>query len=129
VAFTPVSSLAPASVVVVGPVSVTQGTIPWDTGALTDAELRATPVDVLGPLTDAELRASAVVVDGSSVTQPVSVDSLPLPDGAATEETLAHVAHALDELLSTEAGAAQVLALLTSVVADTDATELVLADA
>lgn len=34
------------------------------TGPLTDAELRATPVDVLGPLTDAELRASAVPVSG-----------------------------------------------------------------
>lgn len=31
-------------------------------GPLTDAELRATPVDVLGPLTDAELRASPVPV-------------------------------------------------------------------
>lgn len=53
-------------------------------GGLTDAELRASPVDVAdgggsltvdGPLTDAELRASAV---------PVSAASLPLPAGAAT---------------------------------------------
>jgi hypothetical protein len=49
-------------------------------GPLTDAELRAVPVDVLGPLTDVELRATAV---------PVSVASLPLPTGAATESTLA----------------------------------------
>jgi hypothetical protein len=41
---------------------------------------------VTGPLTDAELRASAV---------PVSVASLPLPSGAATEATL--------ETLATEA--------------------------
>jgi hypothetical protein len=45
------------------------------TGALTDAELRASAVPVSGPLTDAELRASAV---------PVSAASLPLPSGAAT---------------------------------------------
>jgi hypothetical protein len=32
------------------------------------------------------------IVDGSAVTQPVSVDELPLPDGAATEETLSDVA-------------------------------------
>jgi hypothetical protein len=45
------------------------------TGALTDAELRASAVPVSGPLTDAELRAAAV---------PVSAASLPLPSGAAT---------------------------------------------
>jgi hypothetical protein len=55
-------------------------------GPLTDTQLRATPVDVLGPLTDTELRASAV---------PVSVASLPLPTGAATETTLALVEAAL----------------------------------
>lgn len=38
------------------------------------------PLAVTGPLTDAELRATAV---------PVSVSSLPLPTGAATEATLA----------------------------------------
>lgn len=37
-------------------------------GPLTDAELRATPVDVLGPLTDAELRASPVPVTFGTVT-------------------------------------------------------------
>lgn len=45
------------------------------TGALTDAELRASAVPVSGPLTDAELRAAAVSV---------SAASLPLPSGAAT---------------------------------------------
>jgi len=45
------------------------------TGALTNAELRASAVPVSGPLTDAELRAVAV---------PVSAASLPLPSGAAT---------------------------------------------
>jgi len=47
---------------------------------------------VTGPLTDAELRAAAVDVDGSAVTQPVSADSLPLPDGAADNETLSEIA-------------------------------------
>lgn len=46
------------------------------TGGLTDAQLRAAAVPVLGPLTDAQLRAAAV---------PVSALSLPLPTGAATE--------------------------------------------
>jgi hypothetical protein len=32
------------------------------------------------------------IVDGSAVTQPVSADELPLPDGAATDETLSDVA-------------------------------------
>jgi len=50
--------------------------------ALTDAELRATPVAVSGPLTDAQLRASAVAV---------SAAALPLPTGAATEATLLNV--------------------------------------
>lgn len=36
-------------------------------GPLTDTELRATPIDVLGPLTDAELRAASVDVDASIV--------------------------------------------------------------
>jgi hypothetical protein len=57
---------------------------------------------VTGPLTDAEFSAhlplavnqgtSPWIVDGSAVTQPVSVDELPLPDGAADNETLSEVA-------------------------------------
>src|SRR5438128_9531648 len=81
VAFTPPSSVAPASVVVDGSVSVSN--FPADqlvhfttpvavTGPLTDAQLRAAAVSVSGPLTDAQLRAAAVVVDGSAVVQPVS---------------------------------------------------------
>lgn len=62
--FTPASSLSPATVVVAGAVSVTNF---------------PASQPVTGPLTDAELRASAV---------PVSVASLPLPSGAATEATL-----------------------------------------
>lgn len=60
-------------------------------------------VPVSGPLTDAQLRATAVPVSGTvgisgsvsvtgtfwQATQPVSAASLPLPDGAATEATLA----------------------------------------
>ena len=49
-------------------------------GPLTNAELRASSVPVIGPLTDAQLRATPL---------PVSVASLPLPSGAATEATLA----------------------------------------
>lgn len=50
---------------------------------LTDAQLRASAIVVTGPLTDAQLRASAVAV---------SMASLPLPAGAATEVTLADIA-------------------------------------
>lgn len=64
---------------------------------LTDAELRVTPVSVSGPLTDAQLRAAAV---------PISVASLPLPAGAATEATLATINPALfaiESIVATEA--------------------------
>jgi hypothetical protein len=64
VAFTPASSLSPATVTVAGVVSVSNF---------------PASQPVTGPLTDAELRAAAV---------PVSVASLPLPSGAATEATL-----------------------------------------
>ena len=95
-AFVPASSLAPATVTVIGPLAVT--------GPLTDAQFAArlplhVDVDnfpatqpVSGPLTDAQLRASRVPVDGSGVTQPVSVATLPLPIGAAREDTLSEVA-------------------------------------
>ena len=72
------------------------------TGGLTDAELRATPVPVTADqgapgstsqawpiiITDGldqalVTAANALQVDGSAVTQPVSVASLPLPTGAA----------------------------------------------
>ena len=49
------------------------------TTALTDGQLRATPVPVSGPLTDAQLRAAAV---------PISAATLPLPTGAATSAGL-----------------------------------------
>jgi hypothetical protein len=83
-------------------VDVLSGT---QTDALTDTQLRATPVPVSGtistgltqPLTDAQLRATAVPVSGTvtantgltqpttpSDTQPVSASSLPLPTGAST---------------------------------------------
>lgn len=72
-------------------------------GALTDTQLRASPVAVTGTvatggLTDAQLRASAV---------PVSAAALPLPAGAATEATLGSVLTqllaALDTTLSSRA--------------------------
>jgi hypothetical protein len=54
-----------------------------------------------GGLTNTELRASAVAVDGSAVTQPVSVASLPLPSGASTEATLAAVNGAVQDVALT----------------------------
>lgn len=51
-------------------------TISVSTGGLTDTQLRASPISVLGPLTDTQLRASSV---------PVSAASLPLPSNAAQE--------------------------------------------
>jgi len=68
------------------------------TGPLTDAQLAARlPLAiagaVTGPLTDAELAARLpLTVDGSGVTQPISVDELPLPDGAADNKTLSEIA-------------------------------------
>jgi hypothetical protein len=41
------------------------------------------------------------VVDGSAVTQPVSVSTLPLPAGAATDSTLAAVQRAADDIALT----------------------------
>lgn len=88
------------SVAVTGPLTDTElRATPVDVlGPLTDTELRATPVDVLGPLTDTELRASPVAVTGPltdtelrATPVPVSVSSLPLPSGAATEATLAAI--------------------------------------
>jgi len=86
------TSLASIDTKLTAPLSVT--------GPLTDAELRATPVDVdtglLQALTDAQLRATPVPISGSITTNgltdaelrasPVAVSaaSLPLPTGAAT---------------------------------------------
>lgn len=58
------------------------------------------PLPITGALTDAELRATAVPVSGTvavtgtfwQATQPVSASALPLPTGAATETTLATLA-------------------------------------
>lgn len=86
--FTPVSSIAPATVTVGGTVAVSNFPASQAvTGPLTDTQLRATALPVSGPLTDAQIRASAlpvsgtvavsgvsgtVTVDGSGHTQPVS---------------------------------------------------------
>lgn len=61
---------------------------------LTDTQLRAAAVPVSGPLTDAQLRATDVPVSVGNfpATQAVSAAALPLPTGAATEETLAKLA-------------------------------------
>jgi hypothetical protein len=74
--------------------AVVQATVPWS------VSLDAAPasVAVTGPLTDGQLRASRVPVDGSGVTQPVSVASLPLPAGAATEAKQARELAALNDI-------------------------------
>lgn len=74
---------------------VTQGTTPWIvdgsgviqpvSGPLTDAELRATPIDVLGPLTDIELRASPIAVNFST---PVPVTQAFPAEDILTNQTL-----------------------------------------
>jgi hypothetical protein len=77
-------------------------------GPLTDAELRASAVDVLGPLTDAELRATPVPVEAT----------IEPPEGAATDDTLAQV-------LAEVAGSARLLAVLTSAAVETDVSDLI----
>jgi hypothetical protein len=118
-AFTPASSLSPASVTVAGTVSATQGTSPW----LTDGSAHAQPVTIAATvLVDGSAHIQPVsgtvavtqatspwVVDGSAVTQPVSiaatvpvsVASLPLPAGAATEATLGKVRDAANDIALT----------------------------
>ena len=41
--------------------------------------------------------ATKWLTDGSGVTQPISADSLPLPDGAATDDTLARINGAVQD--------------------------------
>jgi len=102
----------------VGPIAVT--------GPMTDAEFAAhlpltvtgevlvdvlTPLPVSGPLTDAQLAArlpldvreatSPLPVDASFSTVPISADSLPLPDGAATEASTGRAADSLDDVALT----------------------------
>ena len=66
------------------------------TGALTDAELRATPVPISGTVSI----SGTVPVSGTfwQATQPISAASLPLPAGAATEATLATLLKPADTL-------------------------------
>lgn len=75
-AFVPPSSLASGSAAVVAvsnfpAVQTVSGTVTADQGAS---------------------GAAAWPVDGSAVTQPISVSELPLPDGAADNETLSEIA-------------------------------------
>jgi hypothetical protein len=107
VAFTPASSIASAAGGVVAvsnfpaiqPVSGTVAVSGVAGTVLVDGSAVVQPVS--GPLTDAELRASAVAIDGSAVTQPVSADSLPLPDGAATDDYQARELAALNDVALT----------------------------
>ena len=118
-AFTPPSSIAPSSVAAV----VTQGTVPWivdgsavtqpvsaaalplPTGAATDLTL-TDGSQLVGGTVAVTQSTSPWVTDGSATTQPVSVagtvavsvDSLPLPDGAATDATLKRIAASADEI-------------------------------
>jgi len=117
VSFTPLTSFAPATVVVSGSVSVSNFPASQPvTGPLTDAQLAARlPLAVDGSgviqpisaaalplpagaakdstLTDGSQRiGGTVTVDGSAHTQPISAASLPLPDGAADNETLSELA-------------------------------------
>lgn len=55
-----------------------------------------TPTSSLGPVTVTVL--GAVTVSNFPATQAVTVASLPLPDGAATEETLASANEALNDV-------------------------------
>lgn len=91
------TSAVAGTVALDGPTLAALETINANTGGLTDAQLRATPLSVSGTfwqatqpvsftwagLTDAQLRATAL---------PVSLASAPLPTGAATEATLAALA-------------------------------------
>lgn len=61
-----------------GSIAITAASLPLPTGAATAANQQT------DALTDAELRATPVPVDGSGATQPVSAVTLPLPTGAAT---------------------------------------------
>lgn len=88
------------------------------TGALTDTQLRATPVPVSGSvttggLTDAQLRATAV---------PVSNASLPLPAGAATETTLSSVLTSVDGLEGKDYATETTLAALNTKIPASPAT-------
>ena len=77
------------------PLPISASSLPLPTGAATAAKQPAlgtagTPSsDVLTVQGAASM--TALKVDGSAVTQPVSVSSLPLPAGAATETTLAAI--------------------------------------
>lgn len=61
-------------------------------------------LSISGALTDAQLRATAVPVSGTfwQATQPVSAASLPLPTGAATQTTLAAIETALGATLTVD---------------------------
>ena len=82
-----------------------------DKGTSVAAGITSNPVDA---------NTEALHVDGSSVTQPVSAASLPLPTGAATEATLA--------TLATETKLELVRVLLASIDADTAAINSKLTD-
>lgn len=90
----PATQPVSGSVSVSGTVTANQGTA----GTAWPVDASSVPVPVTGPLTNTQLRAAAVNVDGSAVTQPVSADSLPLPDGATRETTLTTAARSLNDI-------------------------------
>lgn len=54
------------------------------TGPLTDAQLRATPVPISGTVTATPTGTQDVRLVATTITQPISAVSLPLPSGAST---------------------------------------------
>ena len=99
------------------PVSVV-GTVPIS-GALTDTELRTSPVPISGTVAisgGVAIAGSVEVVNDSGNPLPVSAGSLPLPTGAATEATLASIVKAEDAAHASGDAGVQVLAVR----ADTD---------
>jgi len=80
-------------------------------GGLTDAQLRATPVDVLGPLTDTELRATPVDVDTGLVQglTDTQLRATPVPvteaanGGAYTDHSIANLSGASENLMNANA--------------------------
>jgi hypothetical protein len=85
VAFVPASSLLSGTITVAGTVAVSN----------------FPAVQTVDGTVTVNQGTSPWLVDGSAVTQPVSVSELPLPDGAADNETLSEVA--LTAILQREA--------------------------
>jgi hypothetical protein len=118
VSFTPTTSIGgggaggnvfvtnfPATQTVAGAVTVS-GTVTADQGAGGPgwAVLQATDpwhVDASSYAVPVTIPAQPILVDGSAHTQPISATALPLPAGAATENTLTEVKRAANDVALT----------------------------